>query len=95
MAAHSPSTPTDSVNAPSEQTHVTPVTIAVDLALVGIFFYFMFGFVRSHVPSNNPLFQNFFGASTALCVTGVFWMAIQMFRIVVAGEKRIAAAAQK
>jgi hypothetical protein len=95
MAAHSTSTPTESVNAPAEQTHVTPVTIAVDLVLVGIFFYFMFGWVRSHVPNNNPLFQNFFGASTALCVTGVFWMAIQMYRVVVAGEKRLAAEAKK
>ncbi|NDC75788.1 glycosyltransferase family 2 protein, partial [bacterium] len=70
----------DNVHAPAEQTHVTPVTIAVDLVLVAIFFYKMFGWVKSHVPSNNPAFVLFFGASTALCVTGVFWMAIQMFR---------------
>jgi hypothetical protein len=79
----------DSVHAPSEQKHVTPATIAVDLILVGIFFYFMFGWVKSHVPSNDTLFVNFFGASTALCVSGVFWMAIQMFRVVLAGEKRL------
>lgn len=79
----------DSVHAPSEQKHVTPVTIGVDLVLVGIFFAFMFGWVKSHVASNDDLFINFFGASTALCVAGVFWMAIQMFRVVVAGEKRL------
>jgi hypothetical protein len=81
----------DNVHAPAEQTHVTPVTIAVDLVLVAIFFYKMFGWVKSHVPSNNPAFVLFFGASTALCVTGVFWMAIQMFRVVLAGEKRLKA----
>ena len=79
----------DSVHAPSEQKHVTPATIGVDLVLIGIFFYFMFGWVKAHVASNDAFFINFFGASTALCVTGVFWMAIQMFRVVVAGEKRL------
>ncbi len=81
----------DNVHAPAEQTHVTPVTIAVDLVLVAIFFYNMFGWVKSHVPASSPGFILFFGASTALCVTGVFWMAIQMFRVVLAGEKRLKA----
>lgn len=81
----------DNVIAPSEQKHVTPVTIAVDLVLVAIFFYFMFGWVKSHVPNSDPKFVNFFGALTALCVTGVFWMAIQMFRVVLAGEKTLKA----
>jgi hypothetical protein len=77
----------DNIIAPSEQKHVTPVTIAVDLVLVGIFFYFIFGWVKSHVPSTDPKFVTLFGGLTALCVTGVFWMAVQMFRIVLAGEK--------
>ena len=87
----SPSNAHDHVIAPSEQKHVTPVTIAVDLVLVAIFFYFMFGWVKSHVPNNDPKFVNIFGTLTALCVTGVFWMAIQMFRVVVAGEKTLKA----
>ena len=77
----------DNVHAPAEQTHVTPATIAVDLVLVAVFFYFMFGWVKSHVPSTDPKFVTLFGGLTALCVTGVFWMAVQMFRIVLAGEK--------
>lgn len=79
----------DNVNAPAEQKHVTPVTIAVDLVLVAVFFYFMFGWVKPHVPSNDPKFILIFGALTAICVTGVFWMAIQMFRVVLAGEKTL------
>ena len=85
----SPTNTHDNVNAPAEQKHVTPVTIAVDLVLVAIFFYFMFGWVKPHVPSNDPKFVNLYGALTALCVTGVFWMAVQMFRVVVAGEKTL------
>ena len=90
MVSTSPSR-NDNVHAPAEQKHVTPVTIAIDLLLISIFFFFMFGWVKSHVASSDPKFVVFFGASTALCVTGVFWMAIQMFRIVVAGEKRLKA----
>lgn len=81
----------DNILAPAEQKHVSPLTIAVDLVLCAIFFYFMFGWVKSHVPSNDPKFVLIFGALTALCVTGVFWIAIQMFRVVVAGEKRLKA----
>jgi hypothetical protein len=87
----SPSHAQDNVIAPSEQKHVTPVTIAVDLVLVGIFFFFMFGWVKPHVPSNDPMWINLWGVYTALSVTGVFWMAIQMFRIVLAGERTLKA----
>lgn len=89
MASHSSAN--DNIHAPSEQKHVTPITILVDLVLCGIFFFFMFGWVSTHVHSNEKVFIHFFGASTALCVTGVFWMAIQMLRVVLAGEKAIKA----
>lgn len=81
----------DSIHAPQEQTHVTPKTIAVDLILVAAIFVFWFRVCKSHVPSESEFFQIFFGALTALSITGVFWMAIQMFRVVVAGEKKIKA----
>jgi hypothetical protein len=85
-------TPThDSIHAPSEQKHVTPWTVAVDLALCAVFFAVLFGWVKTHVHSNETRFIVFFGASATLCVTGVFWMAIQMFRVVVAGEKTLKA----
>lgn len=82
----------DQIHAPQEQKHVTPVTIAVDLLICAAFFGFMFGKLRGHVPSSDPFFQNVFGAATTVCLTGVVWMAIQMFRVVVAGEKRLKAA---
>ena len=89
MASHSSANA--NVNAPSEQKHVTPVTIAVDFVICGVFFGFMFGWLKPHVPSYNPLFINFFAASTTICITGVLWMALQMFRIVSAGEKTLKA----
>ncbi len=82
----------DPIHAPQEQKHVTPVTILVDLAVCAAFFGFMFGKLRGHVPGSDPMLINVFGFATTLCLTGVVWMAIQMFRVVVAGEKRIRAA---
>lgn len=67
------------------------VNIAVDFVLCGLFFAFLFYFVRSHVMSSDPKMVAFFGVYTTLCVTGVFWMAIQMLRIVAAGEKTLKA----
>lgn len=86
-----PSPAPDSINAPAEQKHVTRLTVAVDLLLCALVFCALFGWVKPHVPNNDPVFVNFFGASTALCVTGVVWMALQMFRIVAAGEKNLKA----
>jgi len=79
----------DNILAPQEQTHVTPRTIFVDLVICGAFFALMFGTLKTHVPATNPFFVGLFGALTTLCLTGVVWVAIQMFRVVMAGEKRL------
>jgi hypothetical protein len=34
------------------------------------------------VPSNDPTDIRIWGAITTLCLTGVFWLALQMFRVV-------------
>lgn len=81
----------DNLLAPQEQKHVTPVTIAIDLVLVAVLFVFWFGVCKAHVPSTDPKLVTLFGALTAISITGVFWIAIQMFRVVVAGEKRLKA----
>jgi len=81
----------DNLHAGSVQKHVTPFTVAVDLVLCAVFFFFIFSLVQGHVHSTASKFILFFSASTAMCVTGVLWMAIQMFRIVVAGEKTLKA----
>jgi hypothetical protein len=36
----------------------------------------------------------FFGASCSACMTMVFWLALQMFRVVVKGQQRRDAAAK-
>jgi hypothetical protein len=54
----------------------------VDAIVVGAFFILMFFIVRSHVPSNDPKMIALWSAGTAACMSGVFWMAVWMFRVV-------------
>jgi len=61
---------------------VTPLGVAIDLILVAGFFLFLFNVVQSHVPSNNPQMVLLWSALSAACLSGTFWIAIQMFRVV-------------
>jgi len=67
---------------PSQQKLVSPASLAVDAVLVILFFIYMYSVVSTHVPSNDPKMIMLWGALTALCLTGVFWLALQMFRVV-------------
>jgi hypothetical protein len=62
---------------------VTPASLAVDAVLVIIFFIYMYSVVSTHVPSKDHRMILFFGASCSACLTLVFWLALQMFRVVV------------
>lgn len=61
---------------------VTPVSLVVDAILVLAFFGFMFSILRNHVPSENPAMIALWAGLTAACMSGVFWLAVQMFRVV-------------
>ena len=60
----------------------TPASLVVDLVLVGGFFIYMFFVLRTHVPSTDPKMIMLWGALGSSCLTGVFWLALQMFRVV-------------
>ena len=66
----------------TEQKLVSPVSLAVDAVLVILFFIYMYSVVSTHVPSSSHRMIMLWGAITALCLTGVFWLALQMFRVV-------------
>ena len=68
--------------AQSEEKHVTPVSLVVDLVLVVAFFAFIFSILKSHVTSTDPKMITLWGALATSCLTGVFWLALQMFRVV-------------
>jgi heme exporter protein D len=42
--------------------------------------------LRSHVPSNDPFFIWLWGAVTASCLAALFWLALQMFRVVLRAQ---------
>jgi hypothetical protein len=68
--------------AQSEEKLVTPGSLIVDIILVGGFFAFMVWVLRHHVPSNDPAMVTVWGVIAASCMAGVFWLALQMFRVV-------------
>jgi RsiW-degrading membrane proteinase PrsW (M82 family) len=73
--------------AQSESKFITPASLIVDAILVIGFFALMFSLFRIHVPSNDPKFITLWAALSAACISGVFWLAIQMFRVVYRAQK--------
>ncbi len=68
--------------AQSQEKLTTPLSLLVDLVLVIAFFAYMFGVLKTHVPSNDPKMITLWGALGSSCLTAVFWLALQMFRVV-------------
>jgi len=65
---------------------VTAASLIVDAILVLGFFVVIFLLVRSHVPSNDPAMILLWGGLAATCMSGVFWLALQMFRVVLRAQ---------
>jgi hypothetical protein len=59
----------------------SPVSLLVDAVLVVVFFIYMYSVVSTHVPSTDPKMILLWGLYTSACLTGVFWLALQMFRV--------------
>jgi hypothetical protein len=62
-------------------------SVILDSVLTLIGFAIFFVVCRSHVPSDDPTMVNLWGAITASCLTGVFWLAWQMFRVTLRGQR--------
>lgn len=65
-----------------ERKLTSPVSLLVDAVLVIGFFLFIFSVVAPHVPSNDRAMILLWGGLTAACMSAVFWLCVQMFRIV-------------
>lgn len=64
--------------------------IFVDIIIVAAFFAFMFFKVLpSHVPSTDPQMITLWSAGAAACMSGVFWLASWMFRVVYRYQKEL------
>ena len=73
--------------ASSENRLTTPVSLLVDAVLVIAFFVFMFFVLGPHVPSNDKADIALWAGLTSACMSGVFWLCIQMFRVVYRAQK--------
>ncbi len=63
------------------------VALVVDLFLVAAFFTFFYYVLQSHVPSNDPTMIRFWSTMAAACMSGVFWLALQMLKTVFAFQR--------
>lgn len=68
--------------APPDRKLTSPVSLLVDAVLVIAFFVFIYTIVSSHVPSKDKSMVLLWGGLTAACMTSVFWLCVQMFRVV-------------
>lgn len=78
--------------AQSENKYVKPFDFVVDVILVAAFFAFMFGILRPHVPSNDSTSVFIWAGLTSACMSGVWWLALWMFRMVFRHQKELNAA---
>lgn len=70
-----------------ETKYVKPFDFVVDAILVTAFFVFMFFVLRPHVPSNDATNVFIWAGLTSACMSGVFWLACWMFRMVFRHQK--------
>ena len=65
----------------------SPTSLLVDAILVIGFFVFIYSLVSAHVPSNDKSMILLWGGLCSACMTGVFWLCIQMFRVVLRAQR--------
>lgn len=78
-----------------EQKLTTPVSLAVDAVLVIAFFFYMYSVVSTHVPSHDPKMIMLWGGLTAALFAALFWLALQMFRVVLRFQRQQSAEARR
>ena len=67
--------------------HTTPVSLLVDAVLTIAFFIYIYTIVAPHVPSNDKSMVLLWGGLCAACMTGVFWLCVQMFRVTLRAQR--------
>ena len=63
--------------------------LIVDLVLTAIAFCIFYWLVNSHVPSNDPAMIKLFGGLASACMSGVFWLALQMLKTVFVFQREL------
>lgn len=74
---------------PDSSSLIRKSDFVVDVVVVAAFFALMFWLLRSHVPSDDPKMVALWGALGAACMSGVFWLAVWMLRVVARYQKQL------
>ena len=56
--------------------------------IISLFFFYMRDVLIPHVPSEDPTAVNIVASMTSFCMSGVFWMAVNMFRVTLVDYQR-------
>jgi hypothetical protein len=72
---------------PSENKRRSTASLAIDAVLVLAFFALLYRVVSPHVMSNDPKMILLWGGLCSACMTGVFWLCLQMFRVVLRAQR--------
>ncbi|MGH7997722.1 MAG: hypothetical protein ACREFX_15360 [Opitutaceae bacterium] len=78
--------------AQSESKLMTPRSFAVDLILMAAFFAYMYSVLSTHVPSDEHKWIVIWGLIPTCCMTALFWLGLQMFRVVFRFQRELAKA---
>jgi hypothetical protein len=65
----------------NEQPLISRTGFIIDAILSIAFFLFMTYVLMPHVPSEDPTTVKIVAGMTSFCMTGVFWLAANMFRV--------------
>jgi hypothetical protein len=69
-----------------EKVPVSRAALALDAVLTAVVFAFFTWVLSSHVPSNDPFYIWLWGSISASCLAALFWLALQMFRVVLKAQ---------
>ena len=69
-----------------EKKFITKKSLIFDTFLSALFFIYMTDVCAAHAPAQTVKMQYLVGAFTAICLTGVFWMAVQFFRVTIVDQ---------
>jgi hypothetical protein len=78
-----------------EQKLTSPASLAVDAVLVIGFFFYMYSVLSTHVPSHDPKWILLWGGLSATLMSALFWLALQMFRVVLRFQRQQNAEARR
>jgi hypothetical protein len=86
QAPHAPVVFAPMSQKPPQDSRIAANLVLDTLLTAGAFVIFFF-VCRGHVASDDPHVVNLWGAITASCLAGVFWLALQMFKVTLRGQR--------